>query len=108
MSVNAREIIYHRRLLEEFGIPQNGPIDMFIDNQAAKALSENLMSLTNLSKHLAVRDRFIREAVRNKIVALKWISGGSNVADFFTKILAAPIFLPLAAIVSGISGRPAL
>ncbi len=108
MSVNAREIIYHVRLLEEFGFPQNGPIDMFIDNQASKALSENLISLTSLSKHLAVRDRFIREAVRNKITALKWIAGCNNIADFFTKILVSDRFRSLAAIVSGMVSRPAL
>ena len=78
------------------------------DSQAAKALSENLISLTSLSKHLAVRDRFIREAVRNKIAALKWIPGVDNVADFFTKILASDRFRSLAAIVSGMVSRPAL
>ena len=72
---------------------------MRVDNQASIALSENSIQLTDLSKHLAVRDRFIREAVRDRIVKLVWVSTKYNLADFFTKLLPTynfPTFLAVA------------
>ena len=74
---------------------------MRADNTAAIALSENAVMLTDLSKHLAVRDRFIRETVRDGIIKLVWISTSHNIADFFTKPLPFPVFAPMLAVVSG-------
>ena len=101
MSANAREILLSRRVLEVFGLAQKEPTVMRADNQAAIALSENSTMLTDLSKHLAVRDRFIRETVRDGFIKLVWVSTNHNLADLFTKPLPFPAFAPMLAVVTG-------
>jgi hypothetical protein len=101
MSANARDVLLARRTLEVFRLPQTEPTVMRADNTAAIALSENSIMLTDLSKHLAVRDRFIRECVRDGLIKLVWVATNHNIADLFTKPLPFPVFAPMLAVVSG-------
>ena len=104
MSANARELVVMRRRLAEFGAPQAKATVMFADNAAAIAMAENKLHLTELSRHLAVRDLFVRECEAEKILGLKFVRSADNIADFFTKVLGEIKFLAFRAVVWGVSG----
>jgi hypothetical protein len=59
---------------------------MHADNQSAIALAENPKH-HDRSKHIAIRYHFIREAVQNRHINLKYLRSSDMVADALTKAL---------------------
>ena len=80
-------IIFYRELLAELGYRQELPTIIYVDNLAAKELSETLKT-NHKVKHINMRLNFIRECINNRIIELHFIPSYFNVADILTKPLA--------------------
>ena len=64
---------------------------MYVDNQACIAMAER-DSIAKRAKHIGLRYAFIREAVSNGSVELRYVETQQNVADVFTKPLPHWLF----------------
>ena len=85
ISSTTQEIKWIRQLLNELHICyQQEPTILNIDNQAAIAISENDVHHAR-TKHIDIRHHFVREAIKNKEIQLKWVSTHDQLADIFTK-----------------------
>lgn len=85
-SEAAKEAIWLRRLLGNFGY--TGPRIVMIkgDNKGALALAKNPTAHAR-SKHIDIRYHFEREKVAEGIVNMDWVSSEGNIADGMTKLL---------------------
>ncbi|XP_020703446.1 uncharacterized protein LOC110114788 [Dendrobium catenatum] len=88
------DIIWLCRLLSEFGIPQNYPIDIFCDNTSAIALTNNPVFHAR-TKHIEKGQKFIRDHLQQNNIRLLPISTIDQTVDIFTKALSTPRFLKL-------------
>ena len=61
------------------------------NNQGAIQLSNN-NKFHARTKHIDVRYHFIREALENKLLEIKYVPTDENIVDMFTKPLSRPIF----------------
>ncbi len=52
----------------------------------------NSFSVGGCTRHINVKQCFLRELKEAKILVVKWIPGSENEADIFTKNLDGPIF----------------
>ena len=62
-----------------------------MDNMGAVHLANN-WSVSGRTRHIDVRQCFLRELKEEGILIVKWTPGATNVADLFTKNLAGPLF----------------
>ena len=72
-----------------FGVPLDGPCNVFCDNQAVITSSMNA-ECTLKKKNLSIAYHKAREAVAADIILIFFERSGSNLADLLTKILPAP------------------
>ena len=86
LSSATQEVIWLRRLLTDLHLPENGPTKIWEDNQGAIAISKNPVA-HGRTKHIDIRHHFVREAVCNKVVDVKYCPTEVMVADIFTKAL---------------------
>ncbi len=71
--------------LRSFGIPIEGPADVFFDNEAvANAARKPETTLTK--KHNAVAWHKCREAAAMKMIRVAWEDTSINLADLLTKV----------------------
>jgi hypothetical protein len=81
----ARDMVVALRYkLRMFGIPLAGPAHVFCDNQGV------VMNVSIPESVLAVNYHAVREAVAARIIQVAKEDGETNLADLFTKCLAAP------------------
>ena len=71
-----------------------------IDNQGAVDLANN-WSAGGLTRHVDVRQHFLRDLKENGILLVKWIPGPTNDADLHTENLAAVDFKKHVAVYTG-------
>lgn len=83
----SKEAIYLRSLLNEL-IGFSNTVVLFNDSQSAQKLSVNPM-FHKRSKHIDVRFHFIREAVAENLVQLKYLRTADMPADVLTKSLSS-------------------
>ena len=87
MAEGVKAGLYLRNLLH--GIVEiNGPIELYVDNQAAKAFAEN-EGCNQRTKHVDIRYHFVRDYVDNGDFVIHYIESASNCADLLTKPLPA-------------------
>lgn len=86
LTAAAQEAMYNRHFLESIGVPQKEPTVIYADNQSSIALAMNPVHHAR-TRHLDVKQHFIRQAVSSKQVKLQYVQTESNVADLFTKPL---------------------
>ncbi|KAK3233923.1 hypothetical protein CYMTET_55803 [Cymbomonas tetramitiformis] len=91
MSEGAREIKYIINVLNDL-VDICNPVPMYCDNQEAIHLASDYVN-NNRSKHIEVRNMYIRELVKSKTVEASYVSSADNTADIFTKPLPLPAFL---------------
>ncbi len=92
-SLAISEVIWLRLLCSELGMKlDTATTIIWEDNQGTIALSKG-PSKRNVSKHIDIRHHFMRQHVKDKKVALKYIKTNDNVADALTKPLPRPAFL---------------
>ena len=90
-SEAAKEAIYLREFINELGLGSSEPTPLRMDNTAARDLSYNPEHHSR-TKHIARRHFFIRERVESLELVVPFVRSCDNLADFFTKPLAAKSF----------------
>jgi hypothetical protein len=85
----AKEMIVALRYkLRMFGVPIDGPTNVFCDNNGV-VKNTSIPHSTLLKKHNAINYHAVREAVAAQIIRVIKEDGMTNLADLFTKILTA-------------------
>lgn len=78
-----------RYKLRMFGVPVDGPTNVFCDNESVFQNSTRPES-TLKKKHNAIAYHRTREAQAAGIVRIAWEDGRFNIADLLTKLLPGP------------------
>ncbi|SCZ95368.1 BZ3500_MvSof-1268-A1-R1_Chr11-2g03465 [Microbotryum saponariae] len=79
------------QLLMELGIDTRAPVQLYGDNQGAIALAKN-PTLHHRSRHIRIREHFVRDQVRLSTVQVDYVDTKTMVADIFTKALGPLVF----------------
>jgi hypothetical protein len=87
----AKEAIWLRRFISEMSGGDEKPLTISCDNQGAIALAKD-NKFHARTKHIDLRYHFIREAVEDGNINVKYVPTDDNVADIFTKALPRPKF----------------
>lgn len=82
------EMMWIQRLLTELGVPHSKAARLWCDNIGAKYLSANPVFHAR-TKHIEIDFHFVRERVAQKLLDIRFISTGDQVADGFTKPVTA-------------------
>jgi len=90
-SQAAQEVVYLRETLRDFVYSQSTATDIFEDNLACIAMSENPLR-QKFSRHIDIRRYFVRELVKANIVKRMPLRTHKMVADALTKSLPSPAF----------------
>ncbi len=86
LSSATQEAVWIRRLLNDLGVPQDRPTVLMEDNQGAICIAKNPVS-SSRTKHINVRYHYIREALSEDSIELKYCPMDVMIADHFTKPL---------------------
>ena len=78
----AQDMLYIQHIIESMGLKVKLPMILEIDNKGA----------VDLTRHVDVRQCFLRELKESKVMDIRWIKGLENDADAFTKNLDGPAF----------------
>ena len=88
LTMGAKEAISLRQLLGELGMP-TPPITLYCDNKSARNLTVNPI-MHQRTKHVKIAWHFIREAVKDGDVQVRFVGTALQDADFLTKALDGP------------------
>ncbi|PKU87481.1 Retrovirus-related Pol polyprotein from transposon TNT 1-94 [Dendrobium catenatum] len=94
LATAAADLIWLKRLLQEFGIHIDAPISLFCDNISAIALANNPIFHAR-TKHIEIDFHFIRDCVQNQTILIHHINSLDQLADIFTKPLPIKRFQDL-------------
>jgi hypothetical protein len=83
---------YIRNLLDDLGFQQQEATLIWEDNRAAILVAEQETSSAGRCKHIDTRFRFVSEAIRQRVVRVRYTPTDMNVADLFTKPLTTAVF----------------
>ena len=86
-------------MLHDLGFPQR-LVPVFEDNKAAITLTYR-MNVTHRTRHMRIRDLWVRELVRTDLCRILYCSTLQQLADFFTKILSPAFYRRIVPILSG-------
>ena len=86
-----QEMLHVMRIMESIGLKVKQPMILEIDNEGAVDLMNN-WSVGGRTKHIEVRQYFLRELKEKGIVVTKWKPGVKNESDLFTKNLSSEDF----------------
>jgi histone deacetylase 1/2 len=81
------EVMWLQTLLDELGVAQSKTAVLWCDNIGVTYLSANPVFHAR-TKHIEVDYHFVRERVAQKLLDIRFISSGDQVADGFTKSLS--------------------
>jgi hypothetical protein len=84
-----QEVVYLPWILRDFGFIPIGPTQVYEDNLACVAMSENTVR-RKYSRHIDIRRYFVRDLVAQNVFKLIPLRTSLMVADTFTKGLPAP------------------
>jgi hypothetical protein len=87
----AKEGIWLRNFVSEIRGEEKKPVTISCDNQGAIALAKD-NKFHARTKHIDLRYHFIREAVEDGKIKVKYVPTEDNVSDIFTKALPRPKF----------------
>ncbi|XP_071687195.1 secreted RxLR effector protein 161-like [Rutidosis leptorrhynchoides] len=85
------EALRIKKLLTEIGFPPKETIQIFYDNEAAIAISENPVQ-HDRTKHVEIDRHFIREKLDGEIISLPSIRSEDQLADILTKSVNGRLF----------------
>ena len=86
------EAVWLRRLLEDFGFPQQQKTTLRCDNQSCLAIACNLVFHAQ-TKHIEVQYHFVHEKLLDDTILLEYCKTEDNLADLFTKALPQVVVL---------------
>ncbi|XP_065091045.1 uncharacterized protein LOC135712004 [Ochlerotatus camptorhynchus] len=84
LSAAVQEAMWWRGLMKQLGLDQT--IELCCDNQSTICIAKN-GGYTPRTKHIDIRHHFIRDALDQNIVRLKYVSTDQQIADGLTKTL---------------------
>ena len=73
-------------VLQSLGLTVNLPMILEVDNQGAIHLANN-WSIRGCTRHIDVRQCFLRELKEEGTLIVKWLPSSENESDLFTKNL---------------------
>ena len=79
------------RILNSMGLKVKLPMILYLDNKGAKDFI-NSWSIGGRTRHIEVKQYFLRELKEGGILVCKWKSGNEMESDIFTKNCARPLF----------------
>jgi hypothetical protein len=87
----AQDMLYVMNVLESVELEVELPMILEVDNKGAVGLANN-WSIGGRTRHIDVRQCFLRELKEKGILIVKWIAGDKNDSDIHTKNLDGPKF----------------
>ena len=87
----AQDMLYAMRVIESMGLKVKKPMILEVDNKGAVDLTHN-WSVGGRTRHVEVRQYFLRDLKEEGVILAEWIPGDSNSSDLFTKNLGGPLF----------------
>jgi hypothetical protein len=84
-----QDMIYQKNTLESIGLRVELPMVLEMDNREAINLI-NSFSVGGHTRHIDIKQCFLRELKEAKVLVVKWIAGSENEADIFRKNLDGP------------------
>jgi hypothetical protein len=97
----AQDMMHVCRVLESIGLKVKKPMILRNDNKGAVDLVNN-WSVGGRTRHIEVRQYFLRELKEEAVINTVWCSGDTMSSDLFTKNLERPLFERHAAIYCGV------
>ena len=82
----AQDMLYVKHTLESMGLEVNLPMLLYIDNKGTVDLANN-WTVNGRTRHVEMRQYFLRELKERNIILTRWRSGDNMAADLFTKNL---------------------
>ena len=89
LSDAGREACWLRNLYGELGFPQLAPTTIKGDNEGSVVLTQN-PQFHQHSKHIAIREHWVRDLVKDKVINIIDCRDPEQTADILTKALAKP------------------
>jgi hypothetical protein len=86
-----KEMLWAHHLLVELGVQHNAPLDVYLDNRAAKSLAEANRNMRAI-KHVDTRLLAVRDHVIDGTIKLHHVPTKDNTADLFTKAYSVAVF----------------
>ena len=96
----ANELVWWRRLLQELGLPVDGPITLWVDNASAVQLADHEGKF-DAGKHIELRFHVLRDYHKRGIITVRWRPSRRQWADVLTKNCSAKHFLPMVSTILG-------
>ncbi|CAN0877143.1 Retrovirus-related Pol polyprotein from transposon TNT 1-94 [Linum grandiflorum] len=87
MSEVTSELVWLHRLLVEFGVECQTPMQLFADNTSAIRIATNPV-LHDRTKHIEVHVHYIRQLVAEGLIELSYITSEDQTADLLTKAVS--------------------
>jgi len=87
----AQDMLYAYNVLHSLGLKVELPMILEMDNKGAVDLANN-WSVGGRTRHVDVRNHFLRELKDRSLIVIRHISGDDNDADIFTKNTSAAVF----------------
>ena len=101
----ARDGIFFRELLADFGYVQACPTPIRSDNKGVSDLSWDPEAFKT-TKHILRAAKYLRDVVTRRVALVRWIPGGDNIADLFTKAPSIVVFRRLMLLCADMSVIP--
>lgn len=86
---SGKEALWLKSLGQSIKLDFSNPIPIYEDNQSCISIAEN-PKLHSRTKHINMKYHFTRQLVDDNDIAIFYIPTGDQIADIFTKPLAAP------------------
>ena len=96
----AQDMLYVMHVLQSLGLEVELPMVLEIDNKGTVDLANN-WSIGGRTRHIDVRQVFLRELKEAGTLIVKWIPGAENDSNIFTKNLDGPLFKRFAQVYCG-------
>ena len=87
----AQDMLYVMRVVESVGLKVKKPMVLKVDNKGAVGLA-NSWAVGGRTRHVDVRQYFLRELKEEGLILVEWISGNDMSSDIFTKNPAINVF----------------
>lgn len=101
----AKEVVYFRELLADFGRVQTGPTVILTDNKGVVDLSVDPVAFKK-TKHILRAAQYVRDLCARRVIVLKWVSSSHNVADICTKAVPLATFRVLIDLLGHLTSIP--
>ena len=97
----AQDMLYVKNVMESIGLKVKLPMVLETDNKGTADLA-NSWSIGGRTRHIDVRQVFLRELKEAGVIKVIWVAGCDNDADIFTKNLDGPLFERFAKVFLGV------